>query len=105
MFSLKPEHAQWAVGAGRILCVSDVTVPRWAARARDLFRALLVVYLAMWVVRGVLTLTVISDMDLLDGGPPRWLDLTVYTLAGLWLASGLVWLAGALVAGYREPKK
>ena len=56
----------------------------------------------MWVIRGVLTLMgVIFDIDLVDGGPPPWLDLTVYTLAGVWLASGLVWLAGALVAGSR----
>jgi len=84
--------------------MSDVQLPRWAARARDVCRALLIVYALLWLVRGMVALVDVFGPDLLEHGSPRWLDLTVYALAGIWLLSGLTWLGGASIAGYREPR-
>jgi hypothetical protein len=56
-------------------------------------------------MRGALALVdLVFDTHLVAGSSPRWLRVTGYTLAGIWLVSGLAWLAGALIAGYREPK-
>lgn len=81
-------------------------VPSWAGRARDVFRALIGLYAILWLIRGVLVLIdLIFDTDLDRDDPPTWLNVIVLSLIAVWIVCGLTWLAGAAIAGYREPKE
>ena len=80
----------------------DIEVPRWAARARTGFRALLGVFTALGISTALIALGgAVFDLDVFGRGVRTWLDVVVYDVIGLGMLCGLGWLAGAVVAGYR----
>jgi hypothetical protein len=84
--------------------MSDMQLPQWSARGRDVFRILIVVYGLIWLARSALALTDLTFDTDIYGDPPSWLTYAGFVFVGAWVLSGLVWLAGAAVAGYQEPK-
>ena len=86
--------------------VSDIEVTRWGARARTVFRTLTGLYVILWLTAGLLALSEwIFDTDLSGDGALTWLNVVFYSLVAIGVVSGLIWLAGAVVAGYREPQE
>jgi hypothetical protein len=84
--------------------VGDHPVPQWATRARNVFRTLIVLYGVAWLITGVLELSnLIFDTNFFRGDAPTWLKVILFGLLVVWVVCGLVWLAGAVVVGYREP--
>lgn len=81
-------------------------MPRWAVRARSVFRVLLGLYVVSWLVRLALGLvTAVTDTGPAGHGMPAWLRLAGFALLAGLGTSGAVWLAGAVVAGYRDPAR
>ena len=85
--------------------MDDVHVPSWAATARGIFRALIIVYSLLWLVRIVIALIDLTFDTGIGGNLPGWLNVFMIVFAAVWAASGVVWLAGASVTGYTEPKR
>ncbi|MEH3068278.1 MAG: hypothetical protein PGN15_09585 [Aeromicrobium erythreum] len=87
--------------------MADVTLPRWAATARAVFRAAVGVVALYWLSRAALwTVGWFVGIDF-SGEPWRTVS-EVATVVGTSLfavaaLAGLLWLAGAFVAGFREP--
>ena len=80
-------------------------MPRWAAHARKVFRAFICVYAGIWLVVGLVALSnLVFGVDLLGDVSSTWLDVTVFSLVAVGVLCGLMWLAGAVVAGYSEPR-
>ncbi len=83
-------------------------LPSWAAWARLVFRSLAAVWALVWIV----TMVGRVVWRLLDraptwgeGGPPDWLVAASTAFGIAFLLSGLVWLAGEAVRGYRESRE
>lgn len=83
--------------------MSDTQLPQWAAKAMDLFKVLSVVYAVLWLMRAaswLINLIFDANVDF----SPQWLDVVRHTLGGIAIVCLWVWLAGPMVARYREPK-
>jgi len=79
-------------------------VPRWASWARTVVRALVVLYVLTWLFRAVLELSnLVLDTEFFRGDSPTWTSVAFAVLVSAAGLCGLVWLAGEVVAGYREP--
>ena len=78
----------------------DVPVPWWASRARTVCRLVMGLWGLLLLVRLVLALT-LSQLDW-RADVWRWLEIPWAAVLAVGLVSGVVWLAGAAVAGYRE---
>jgi hypothetical protein len=85
--------------------VSDTQIPSWGTQARNVFRVLMGLYVTAWLIRGLLELSNLAfDTEFFRGDRPAWASAIMFGFLVAALVAGLVWLAGALVAGYREPK-
>ena len=85
--------------------VGPVEVPRFAARARTVVRALGVLYVLAWLVRGVLELSnLIFYTSFFRGDSTIWSSVVFWGFVGVGVVCGLVWLVGEAMAGYGEPK-
>jgi len=84
--------------------IRPVEVPTWAVWARTAVRAVVVLYALSWLVRGVLELgNLVMDTSFTRGVPTVWSSAAFGTFLAVGAICGLAWLAGEVVAGYREP--
>jgi hypothetical protein len=86
--------------------MTDEALPRWAATARAVFRVALCVVLLLWWSRAVVWMVdVFIDIDYSGGAWPS-VSAAASTLGpalfAVTILTGLIWLAGAFVAGFRE---
>jgi hypothetical protein len=81
---------------------NEPDLPGWAARARRLFQALFLSLSAFGALALALRLIGhVLDADLVPESS-SWLAAMSGAFMVTWLFSGVLWLAGAVVAGYRE---
>ena len=85
--------------------LDDMEPPRWATWARNVFQALVILYGVTWLIRGALELSnLVLDTRFFRDDSSSWPGVVFAVGVGLGAVSGLAWLAGEVVAGYREPR-
>ena len=87
------------------MTTDDERLPRWAAVARSVFRAVLGIYVIFWIISAIVW---VIDALIVDLSGPSGLatarSVVVIAVLATGAAAGLVWLAGEAVSGFREPK-
>lgn len=83
--------------------MNETQLPRWGARARDVFRALIGLYFLEWLASLVMVFVdLVLDTDIHVELLLGWLEVIRVGLAAAAVVSGAVWLVGAAVGGYRD---
>ena len=80
-------------------------LPTWAAWARIILRGLVVIYALSWLVMGALKLSnLVFGTHLLESNTSVWPNVAFGAFLGVGAICGLLWLAGEVMSGYREPE-